>query len=90
MSERINEQESELGKLHKKVSQLEGQLRKVKQNNEQLRHRAEYWRTKSYQIKSSNEEQEVQEVIDKREEIEWLKGPVFNIWRKRTLNYMRR
>ena len=82
MSERIDEQETELGKLHKKVSQLEGQLRKVKQDKERLRHRAEYWRTKSYQIKSSSEEQEVQEVIIRQEEIERLKGGVYYLEEK--------
>ena len=79
MSERIDDQETELGKLHKKVFQLEGQLRKLKQDKERLRHKAEYWKTKSYQIKSSSEEQEVQEIIDKKEEIEKLKGDVHSL-----------
>lgn len=76
MTERIDEQETELGKVHKKVSQLESQLRKLKQDRERLWHRAEYWKTKCYQIQSSSEEQEVQEIIDKQQEIERLKGGV--------------
>ena len=48
----------------------------VKQDKERLRHRAEYWITKFYQIKSSSEEQEVQEIIDEQQEIEQLKGGV--------------
>ena len=73
MLERIDEQETELGKLHKKVFQMEGQLRQLKQGKEWLQHKVEYWKTKSYQIKSSSEEQEI---IDKKQEIEKLKGDV--------------
>ena len=76
MSEQIDDQETELGKLRKRVSQLESQLQKLKQDKKWLQHRAEYWKTKSYQIKSSSEKQEVQEIIDKQQDIEKLKGGV--------------
>ena len=76
MSEQIDDQETELGKLRKRVSQLESQLQKLKQDKEWLQHRAEYWKTKSYQVKSSSEKQEVQEIIDKQQDIEKLKGGV--------------
>ena len=38
MSEWIDDQETELGKLYKKVFQLEGQLHNLKQDKKQLKH----------------------------------------------------
>ena len=61
-SERIDKQKFELDKLYKKVTQMESQLKQLNKDKERLRHKAEYWRTKSYQLKSSSEDQEIQDV----------------------------
>ena len=41
---------------------MESQLKQLNKDKERLRHKAEYWRTKSYQLKSSSEDQEIQDV----------------------------
>ena len=78
-SERISKQKSELDKLYKKVTNMESQLQALRKEKENLRHKADYWKTKSHHIFSSSEDQEIQEIADKQEQIRSLKEDLHSL-----------
>ena len=68
-SERIDKQKSDFEKLFEKVSQMESQLQQLRKDKDRLRHRVDYWKTKSCNLKSSSEEQEIQEIVDNQKQM---------------------
>ena len=58
----IKRQKSDFDKLYK-VCQMESQVQQLRKNKDRLRHRVDYWKTKSHYLQSSSEESEIQELI---------------------------
>ena len=78
-SERIDKQKLELDKLQRKFTQMESHIQQLKKDKDRLRHKAVYWRAKTYQTKSSSEEREIEAIVDKQQEVDTLRQDMQNI-----------
>lgn len=52
---------------------MESQVKQLRKDKDKLRHRVDYWRTKSHYLKSSSEESDIQEIVEKQRKISTLK-----------------
>ena len=48
-------------------------------DKDQLRHKANYWNTKTIQVKSSSEDREIEAIIDNQQEIVIIRQDIQNI-----------
>ena len=78
-AERLDKQKMELGALQMKFSQMQSLVQQLKKDKDQLRHKANYWKTKTIQVKSSSEDREIEAIIDKQQEIVILRQDIQNI-----------
>ena len=62
-----------------KFSQIQTLVQQLKKDKDQLRHKANYWKTKTIQVKSSSEDREIEVIIDKQQEIVILRQDIQNI-----------
>ena len=75
----IDQKKLEVKQLQRKVFQLEPQVQQLKQDKDKVRHRAEYWTTRVNQLRICFEERQVEEIIDKQQAIDKLKGEVYQL-----------
>ena len=52
---------------------MESQVQQLRKDKDWLRHRVDYWKTKSHDLQSSSEESEIQELIEKEQQISTFK-----------------
>lgn len=67
------DKQKKLNKFQIKFTQIQTHFQQLKKDKETLRHKAAYWKTKTVQIKSLSEDQEIESLSDKQQEINSLK-----------------